>query len=155
MRSATKTDLVLDKGGKGEAVEQVGEEAPDVRVPILAQALIVETVYLSNLPRLVVPTEDGDPVRVAELERHEESDGLDRVVAAVNVVAHEQVVGIGRVSTDAEELGQVVLCRALRQMRLGAGFGGARTNWPWMSPQTVTGHRTGCTFDSCIRISRD
>jgi hypothetical protein len=28
------------------------------------------------------------------------------------------------------------------------------TNWPWMSPQTVTGHLTGCTFDSSIRISR-
>ena len=26
-------------------------------------------------------------------------------------------------------------------------------NWPWMSPQTVTGLLTGCTFDSSIRIS--
>jgi hypothetical protein len=32
--------------------------------------------------------------------------------------------------------------------------GAARTwNWPWMSPQTVTGQRTGCTLVSCTRIS--
>lgn len=30
---------------------------------------------------------------------------------------------------------------------------GLRTNWPCMSPQTVTGHRTGCTLDSSMRIS--
>ena len=29
-----------------------------------------------------------------------------------------------------------------------------RTNWPWISPHTVTGHLTGCTLDSSIRISR-
>ncbi len=31
-----------------------------------------------------------------------------RVVAAVDVVAHEQVVGVGRVAADAEQLHEVV-----------------------------------------------
>ena len=26
-------------------------------------------------------------------------------------------------------------------------------NWPWTSPQTVTGHLTSCTLDSFVRIS--
>jgi hypothetical protein len=109
-----RTDLVLDKGGEGEAVEEVGKEAPDVRIPVLTQALVVETIHLRDLPGLVVPTEDGDAVGVAQLERHEEGDGLDGVVAAVDVVAHEQVVRVRRVSADSEELGQVVLRRVLK-----------------------------------------
>ena len=50
----------------------------------------------------------------------------------------------------------------LGKMRRGEGKcgkvrgkgGEKRTNWPWMSPQTVTGHLTGWTFDSSIKISR-
>jgi hypothetical protein len=84
-----RTDLVLDKGGEGEAVEEVGEEAPDVRIPVLTQALVVKAIHLRDLPRLMVPAEDGDTVGVAQLECHEEGDGLDGVVAAVDVVAHE------------------------------------------------------------------
>jgi hypothetical protein len=89
MRKRARTDLVLDKGGEGEAVEEVGEEAPDVRIPVLTQTLVVETIDLRDLPGLVVPAEDGDAVGVAQLECHEEGDRLDRVVAAVDVVAHE------------------------------------------------------------------
>ena len=33
-------------------------------------------------------------------------------------------------------------------------IGRKRTNWPWISPHTVTGHLTGWTFDSSISISR-
>ena len=42
------------------------------------------------------------------LEGDEESDGLDAVVASVHIVAHEQVVGVGRLAPDPEQLHQVV-----------------------------------------------
>ena len=42
------------------------------------------------------------------LERDEERDGLDRVVAAIDVVAHEEVVGVRARAADAEDLHQVV-----------------------------------------------
>jgi hypothetical protein len=57
----------------------------------------------------VVAAEDGDAVAITEFERDEEGDGLDRVVATVDIVAHEEVVGVGGITAYAEELGQVVL----------------------------------------------
>ena len=42
------------------------------------------------------------------LEGDEESDGLDAVVASVHVVSHEQVVGVGGLASDPEQLHQVM-----------------------------------------------
>ena len=87
-QAAMKTeDLVFDQGGQGEIVEQVGEVLPDVGVAVFAEALVVEAVDLGDLAGLVVPTEDGDALGVSDLEGHEEGDGLDGVVATIDVVA--------------------------------------------------------------------
>ena len=162
-RESAGTHLVVDEGREGQEVEQVGEVLPDVGVAVLAQALVVEAVHLGDLARLVVAAQDRDAVAVPHLERDEERHRLDRVVAAVDVVAHEEVVGVGRVATDAEQLGQVVLCacksgegRSVRARRSAEDEerDGRRTNWPWMSPQTVTGHLTGWTLLSSTRTSR-
>ena len=179
-KQGDRTDLVVDERGQGEVVEQVGEELPDVGVAVLAQALVVEAVHLRDLPTLVVPAQDRHAVAVAHLERDEERDCLDRVVPSVDVVAHEEVVRVGRVAADSEELREVVLLglalasascplkvqhRRLMILRVrsrqspdSASLPHKQerrlTNCPWMSPQTVTGHLTGCTFDSLTRISR-
>lgn len=87
-------DLVVDQRGKRQVVEQVGEVLPHVRVAVLAQALVIEAIHLRDLARLVVAAQNRDAVGVAHLERHQQRHGLHRVVAAVDVVAHEQVVGI-------------------------------------------------------------
>lgn len=65
----------------------------------------------------MIPAEDGDAVSVPQLEGHEQRDGLDRVVPSVDVVAHEEVVGIWRVAADAKELGEVVLWGVVMMMR--------------------------------------
>jgi hypothetical protein len=44
----------------------------------------------------------------AHLQRYEERDGLYTEVSPVNIVAHEEVVGVGHVPTNAEELKEVV-----------------------------------------------
>lgn len=51
-----------------EVVEQVGEVLPHVGVPVLPEALVVEAVHLRDLPALVVPSQDGDALAVANLQ---------------------------------------------------------------------------------------
>jgi len=69
--------LIIDERGEREEVEQVGEVPPYVGVAVFAQTLVVEAVDLRNLPRLVVTSQDGDAVAIAQLESHEESDRFD------------------------------------------------------------------------------
>ena len=45
---------------------------------------------------------------MAHFQSHQKADSFDRVVAAVDIVAHEQVVGVRRFAADSEELDQVV-----------------------------------------------
>lgn len=80
-------DLAVDESGEREVVEEIGKVLPNVGVAILAEAFIVETVDLSDLAGLVIATQDGDALGVADLERNKESDSLDGEVATVNVVA--------------------------------------------------------------------
>lgn len=101
-------DLVLDQGGKWEEIEEVGEVLPDVRVAIFAQALVIEAIDLGDLSRFVVATENGDALRVSDLESYEESDSFDREVTSVNIVTHEEIICVWVGSTDLEQLHQVV-----------------------------------------------
>lgn len=79
-------DLVVDEGGQREVVEEVGEVLPDVGVAVLSEALVVEAVDLGDLAGLVVATEDGDAGGVSDLEGDEEGDGLDGVIATIDIV---------------------------------------------------------------------
>lgn len=56
-----------------EVVKQVGEVLPHVGVAVLAEALIVEAVHLRDLPTLVVPSQDGDALAVADLQKRDAS----------------------------------------------------------------------------------
>lgn len=49
-QTSVKTeDLVIDKGGKGEVVEKIGEVLPDICISIFSKALVVEAVDLCDL----------------------------------------------------------------------------------------------------------
>ena len=80
-------DLIVDESSQGEVVEEVCEGFPDVGVPVFAQTFVVEAVDLGDLARLVVSAQDRYALRVPDFEGHEEGDGFDGVVAAVDVVA--------------------------------------------------------------------
>lgn len=96
-------DLVVDEGGQWKVVEEVGKVFPDIGIAVFSKTFVVEAVYLGNLSGFVVATQDGDTVTVSHFESYEQCNGLDRVVASVDVVTHEEVIGIGRVATNAEE----------------------------------------------------
>ena len=94
-------DLVVDDGGDGEAVEAVGEELPEADAEA-ALALVVEAVDAVDGGALVVAPEQ-EVVRVPDLVRQQQADGLDALLAAVHVVAQEQVVGRRRQAAVLEQ----------------------------------------------------
>jgi hypothetical protein len=104
-----KTHLIVDQRRQRQIIKQIREKLPHIRIPILSQTLVVEPVHLGDLSGFMVSSENGDTIPVAEFERDEEGDGFDRVVATIDVVAHEEVVCVGRVAADSEEFREVVL----------------------------------------------
>jgi hypothetical protein len=56
----------------------------------------------------VVTPQEGNPVFIAHLQRQQHEEGLDTVPSAVHVIPQEDVVSVGRVPADLEQLQQVV-----------------------------------------------
>jgi len=70
--------------------------------------LAIGNLHLGDLSRLVVTSQDSDSILIADFEGDEESDGLDGVVTSVNVISHEEVVGVGGLAANLKQLAQVV-----------------------------------------------
>lgn len=41
--------LVVDKCSQGQVIEEIREIFPDIRIAVLSETLVVESVYLGNL----------------------------------------------------------------------------------------------------------
>ncbi len=65
-------------------------------------------LHLCDLSALVVTSENGDSILEAHLKSDQKRDSLDRVVATIDVVTHKEVVGVGRLSSNLEELAQIM-----------------------------------------------
>ena len=81
---------------------------------------------LCDLPRLMVASQNCDSLPetnlnkantnscvprgqlVDYLESYEQGHGLHTVVASVNIVSHEEIIGVGALAADPEELHQVM-----------------------------------------------
>ncbi len=97
-----------NEGAESEVVEHFAAVAPDVGGAVFPNTLVVEAVDGSDLPRLVVATDERDAVGVSDFEAEEKQEGFQRVEATVNEVPHEEVVGVRHVAAHSEELHQVV-----------------------------------------------
>ena len=91
-------NLLVDDGSDGHAVEAVREGLPtlDVVPPL---AFVTEPVDFVDRCALVVTTKQEKVFRELNFECKEQADGFQRLLAAVDVVPEEQVVGIGGKST--------------------------------------------------------
>jgi len=107
--SGCPTHLVIDQSGQWQVIEEICEELPDVGISILSQTLVVESVNLGDLTTLVVSSQNGYSVSISKLESNEQGNRFDGVVSSINVVSHEEVIRIGRVTADSEEFRQIVL----------------------------------------------
>jgi len=56
----------------------------------------------------VISSQDGKSILESHLQRHQQGDSLNRVVASVNIISHEEIVGVGWLSTNLEQFTQVV-----------------------------------------------
>lgn len=97
-----------DEGPQGEIVEHLATVSPHVGAAVFTYTFIVEAVHGRDLSRLVVPSDEGDPVRIADLEAEEQEEGLERVEASVDEIAHEKVVCVRKVAADAKEFHEIV-----------------------------------------------
>ncbi len=57
----------------------------------------------------MVAAQDEEVFRVLDLVREQQADGLERLLAPIDVVAKEQVVSLGRETTVFEQAKQVVV----------------------------------------------
>lgn len=101
-------DLLVDNSGDRKAVEAVSECLPELDV-VSALALVVETIDTVDGGTLVVSSENEEVLRVLDLVCEQQADSLKRLLASVDVVTEEQVVGIGGEATIFKETEQIVV----------------------------------------------
>lgn len=98
--------------------EEVGE----------ARTFIVETVDPVDGGALVVAPEDEEVLWVFDFVGEEEADGFEALLAPVDVVAQEEVVGIGREPTVLEQTQQVIVLAVNVACRVGRSHS-VRIGW--------------------------
>ena len=101
-------DLLVDDGRAREAVEAVGEGLPELDAEA-ALALVVEAVDAVDGGALVVAAEDEEVLGILDLVRQQETYCFQGLLAAVDVVAEEYVVGLRRESAVFEKAEEVVV----------------------------------------------
>jgi len=101
-------NFLVNEGGDGQAVENVAEYAPESdRVATLA--LVIKAIDAVDLGTLVVTSEQEKVLRVLNFVAEEEADGLNGLLSSVDVVAKEEVVGLGREPAVLKDAKQVVV----------------------------------------------
>ena len=81
----TKYTAVNDRT-ESQIIKYFATVAPDVCWTILALTLVIETVDLSDLSGLVITTDEGDAVWIADFVRKQEEECLDRVEPSIDKV---------------------------------------------------------------------
>lgn len=100
--------LLVHDGSQGQTAEGLHAGLVD-GLGVLVLALELESKVIGQVAALVVASQQPQRVRVVNLERPQVQDALDTKVAAVDVIAEEQIAGLGRVAANLEQLHQVVV----------------------------------------------
>ena len=66
--SVQAEDLVIDQGGEGEVVEEIGEVLPYIRIAVFSETFIVEPIDLCDLAGFVVAADESHTVWVSRTE---------------------------------------------------------------------------------------
>lgn len=101
-------DFFVNDGGDRQAVEAICESLPELDV-VPSLALIVEPVYAVDRGAFVVTAQDEKVFGVLDLVGQQEADGLERLLATINVIAEEEVVGLGGEAAVLEQSQKIVI----------------------------------------------
>lgn len=101
-------DLLIDNGGNRQTVEAIGECLPELDV-VPPLAFIIEAIDSVNRGALVVSTENKEVFGILDLVREEKADSFEGLLATVNVVSEEKVVGFWREATVFKEAQKIVV----------------------------------------------
>jgi hypothetical protein len=74
-------------GAQREIIEDFATPAPHVATAVLALTFVVKPVYLRDLPRLVVSTDESYAVRIPHFEGQKEKECFDAVEASIHKVS--------------------------------------------------------------------
>mmetsp|Transcript_9813 Transcript_9813/g.28087 ORF Transcript_9813/g.28087 Transcript_9813/m.28087 type:complete len:237 (+) Transcript_9813:892-1602(+) len=101
-------NLLIHQGCNRQAVEAVSEglPQPDVVAPL---ALVIKPVDAVDGCAFVVATQEEEVLRVLDLVGQQKGDGLKALLAAVNIVTQEKVVGLRREAAVLEQAQQVAV----------------------------------------------
>jgi hypothetical protein len=99
-------NFFINNSSNGKAIEAVSEGLPQLDV-ISAFALVVETINSVDGGALVVSSEQEEIFGILDLVSEEKAHCLEGLLASVNVITQEEVVGIGREATVLKESQQV------------------------------------------------
>lgn len=101
-------DLFVNDGCNWQTVEAVGEGFPQLDV-VPTLALIIKSVYAVDGGTFVVAAQDEKVFRILDLVCEKEADGFERLLATVDVVAQEEVIGLWRKSSVLEQSQKIVI----------------------------------------------
>lgn len=100
-------DLLVYESAHGQAVEAVGEGFPESDV-VTSLAFIVKSIYAVDGCAFVVPAEEKEVFWVFDFVGEKEADGLEGLLAAIDVITEEEIIGFwweASVFEESEEIG--------------------------------------------------
>ena len=101
-------NLLVNNGGNRKAVEAVGKGLPEFNV-VATLALVVEAIDTVDGGAFVVTAQDEEVFRILDLVCEQEANGLERLLATVDIIAEEEVVSLGRETAVLEEAEKIII----------------------------------------------
>ena len=101
-------NLPFDDSSEREIVEELSKHFPHIVIFILSHTLIVKTVILCDASGFVVSPQNGQTFFVSHLKTQKQTDSLEGIISSIYVISQKKIVGVGDVSSNSEQLHQVV-----------------------------------------------
>jgi len=101
-------DFTFDNSTDAKIIEDLCAVFPRVGISVLSNGLVVEAIDGGDLSGFVITSEEGDVSWILHLKTEKKLESFDRVESSVNEISHEDVFGIGNLTTFVENLKKIM-----------------------------------------------